>query len=463
MNNGHDADNPPAFSRAPAGVFATEIKLRIDRMPFSQWHGRLLGLMGGAHFFDAFDATAMAFVLPVLVLQWNLSPIDTGLLLSASYVGQFIGAIAGGIIAERVGRITTLQISLVVMAILSAACGFATGFASMLVLRALQGIGLGGEIPVAATYMNEVCPARLRGRMVNAIQLLFATGAVIAAGSGAVLVPHFGWQVMFFIGAAPILLAAILRRILPESPAWLASRRTPEAAKSALQRIERAVFHEDAVSPVDMGATGASDSNADPGLGGLFGRFYLRKTMSAWLIAFCASTVGYGIIGWMPTLYRTVYHLPVATALSYGFVTNLSSLVGAVGGIFLIDRLGRKGSLLAGFMGATICLGVLVMCGTGLPVGYVVLCSAIGLAFLGLPLAGIYVYAPELYPTNLRAVGTGAASAFIRVASILAPLTIGMLLSKGSVEHVFVFLAMMAALGAFGTWLLAVETTAPHP
>jgi putative MFS transporter len=430
-------------------------------MPMSAWHGRTVGVIGVAHFFDAFDATAISFVLPVLIATWGLSAPEAGLLISASYVGQFIGAVGAGMMADHMGRLRTMRLSLLAIGLLSAGCALSPGYAVLLVMRSVQGLGLGAEPPVASTYMNEVFPARLRGRLVVSTQLLFGSGAVGAALTATLFVPSYGWRVIFVAGAVPILLAAAMRWLVPESPKWLAQQGRAKEADEALNWIEQRVYKRREQQAFTAVSTAPPHQSMVPPISrrSLLGTGWRRRTASAWSIAFFSATVGYGLIGWMPTVYRAIYGLPLEQALRYGLMGNLASLLGALIGILLIDRLGRKGTLLLGFGGVSLLLTIMFLGSATLSAFQIMLLCAGSQAFLGMPLSILYLYVPELYPTSFRALGTGAASAWQRVASIIAPIAIGLLLAQG-IASVFLFLAIAAACGAVATAVLAIET---HP
>src|SRR5690606_37641033 len=141
---------------------------------------------------------------PVLVAQWNMTPSEIGLLISVGYLGQFIGALLFGSAAERYGRLPTFRAALIVIALFSFGSAFAWGYAIFLVLRFFQGIGLGGEVPVAATYLNELSPAKNRGRIIFTLQTGFALGTLLTGVIAVWAIPMFGWQSMFVIGALPI-------------------------------------------------------------------------------------------------------------------------------------------------------------------------------------------------------------------------------------------------------------------
>src|SRR5438445_593429 len=190
----------------------------------SWWQVKARIIVGVATVFDAFDALAIASVLPVIVPLWKLTPPQIGLMISAGFLGQLLGALLFGWIAERYGRMTAMIWSIALFAVMSLACAFAWDYDSLLLFRVIQGIGLGGEVPVAAVFISELARAEARGRFVLLYELVFPIGLVSVALVGLWIVPRFGWQWMFVIGALPAFLALALRSLLPESPRWLAVR-----------------------------------------------------------------------------------------------------------------------------------------------------------------------------------------------------------------------------------------------
>ena len=200
-----------------------DVVARIERMPVSRWHLKARFIIGIATLFDGFDNLAIAYVLPVLAPQWHLSTPQIGLLLSASLFGQLLAALFFGWWAERIGRKNALICSILIYSLLSLACAFAWDYKSLLVLRTLQGFGIGGEVPVAMTYIAELSRSHGRGRFVLLYELVFPTGLLAAAIVGAWVVPQIGWRWLFVVGAFPVLLVYALSR-LPESPRWLATQ-----------------------------------------------------------------------------------------------------------------------------------------------------------------------------------------------------------------------------------------------
>ena len=205
-----------SMATASSAGSVDNIVARIERLPTSWWHVKTRIVVGVATFFDAFDAIAIATVLPVLVPMWKLRGPDIGFMISAGYVGQLAGALLFGWIGERFGRMPAMIGSIAVFGVMSLVCAFAWDYNSLLWFRTLQGVGLGGEVPVAATYISELTRAKNRGRFVLLYELVFPIGLVAVSTSAIWVVPNLGWQWMFYIGALPAILALSLRVLLPE-------------------------------------------------------------------------------------------------------------------------------------------------------------------------------------------------------------------------------------------------------
>ncbi len=182
------------------------IVARLERLPLTSWQIRTRIVIGAATFFDAFDALSIAFILPVVAPIWKLSAFEIGFLISSGYIGQLIGALGGGYLAERYGRKPVILGSVFWLGVFSLACAFSTSYSMLVVLRLIQGLGLGAEVPVAATYISELARSETRGRFVLLFELIFPVGIVSAGFIASWLVPHFGWPALFVFGAIPALL-----------------------------------------------------------------------------------------------------------------------------------------------------------------------------------------------------------------------------------------------------------------
>ena len=195
---------------------------RLERLPITRRLKAIRVIVGLSTFFDAYTIIAIAFALPQLTQEWGLTPTFVGLIIAASYVGQLCGALFFGSLAEKIGRIGVLRITIIMFVLMDAACLFAWNGWSILIIRFLQGVGIGAEVPVASAYINEFVGAKKRGRFFLLYEVIFPIGMMFAGLVGYFLVPIYGWKVMFLIGLVPSALTVPLRWLMPESPRWSA-------------------------------------------------------------------------------------------------------------------------------------------------------------------------------------------------------------------------------------------------
>lgn len=435
------------------------VAARIERLPRARWQAKARVTIGAATFFDAFDALTVAYVLPVLAPMWDLSPTQIASAISVGFFGQLIGALLVGFVAERFGRIPTAMISVLVFGLASLALAFSPGYVFFLVVRFIQGIGLGAEVPVAATYISEITKAHKRGRFVLVYELVFPAGLMVAAIAGFWIVPTLGWQWMFIIGALPALIALYLRRGLPESPRWLErAGRQAEADRVMTQLEELTQKQTGQALPAPVAVETSVPPTQRAKLADLFGGRYLRRTVVVWIVWFCAYLTTYGLTAWMPTIYRTVYQLPLDTALLYSLITTGAGLLGAAACAVTVDRIGRRAALGTGLLVGGAMLLVLTALGAG-SAGQVLLWSALAYGFVNAVSLGVYLYTPELYPTRVRALGVGLASAWLRLASILGPFIVGAVITGGgAINMVFLIFGGVAIVGGLVVAIFGVET-----
>jgi putative MFS transporter len=437
---------------------ASDIISRIERLPPTRWHLKIRAIIGTATFFDGFDAVAIAFVLPTLIGLWHLGPSEIGFLLSSGFFGQLIGASSFGWLAERYGRIRVLNWTILILSLFGLACAFAWSYWSLAGFRFLQGLGLGGEIPVAATFVSEIARSKSRGRFVLLYQILLPIGFMAASLSSIVIVPNFGWQWMFIVGAIPAILTIFLRRLVPESPRWLAKQGRVAEADEIMKRIETIVERESGQPLPAISTSIPSEKTHGGSWMTLFEGLYLRRTLTIWLMWFCAASIGYGLLVWLPTILRTVYKMTIQDALIYSSISNVCVIVSAVCGAFLVDRFGRRPVFVFSFLGASIPLLALWWLGAGVTATAVIVVAALSSAMISLVQLGLWTYTPELYPTSVRSFGSGTASAWARAASIAAPNAVGFLLARSSMSAVFLMFAIMGLIGVVAVLLCRVET-----
>ena len=435
---------------------AAPLLARIERTQVSPWHIKALLVMGSATFFDAFDVLAIAYVLPTLIGVWKLAPRTIGVLISSSFIGQIGGALFFGCLAERIGRLRCAKITIALYSLMSILCAASWNIPSLLVFRTIQGIGLGGEVPVAAAYINEISRAKGRGRFFLIYELIFPIGLVGASLLGFWLVPRFGWRTMFLIGGLPAILVLVLfaGNILPESPRWLISKGRFDEAERIVRQMESASGSAGAgISATPELLPIAPAPRRETSWLELFRGIYRLRTIVVWCIWITTYFVTYGVNTWLPTIFRTYYKYSVADALRNGVIINLAGLAGAFLCAMLVDHLGRKPwFILAYTLGAAPLVAIWIR-GAANPREVIVL-AAISFLFISGNSMLVYLYTTEIYPTRLRSLGTGAASAWLRIASAAGPAIVGFALTGYGVGGVFLLFGLISLVGAavsFGT------------
>ena len=426
-----------------------DLVARLERLPFTRWHLRARVIVGSATFFDAFDALSLAFVLPVLVRQWRITPAEIGWLIAIGYLGQFAGALVFGGLAERYGRVRSVAGATALMSVMSLGCAMSGSFASLLTLRLVQGIGVGGEMPVAAVYINELSRAQGRGRFFLLYELIFPIGLMMTGQIGAVLVPALGWQVMFLIGGVPGLLVTALLLRLPESPRWLIGKGRLAEAEAIIREIEASSPTGSRIPDPESRIPDPGSRIPDPGSRWteLLSGVYRGRTLIVWMLWACAYFITNGLNNWMPTLYGSVYHLSLGQALRAGTLTNVAQVAILLGCAFAIDRIGRRRWTAAGFAAGA---ALLAMLGTfaAQSVTAVIVLVTVSYGIVGSVNAVLYLYTPEIYPTRMRAIGTASATCWLRLASAAGPLLVGYLLAAEGTGAVFLMFAAAGVVGA---------------
>ena len=428
------------------------IAQRLDTLPLSKVHWKIVYVCGLGWLFDAMDAGIIAFVLAVLMKQWNLSTDQVGWIASIGLMGMFAGSLMSGVLADRVGRKYLFQATLLIFSIATGLCGLAVGYASLLVLRFLVGFGLGGELPVASTLVTEFSPAKHRGRLLVILESFWAFGWVAAAIISFLIIPRFdqGWKIAFFIGFLPAFYAFYLRRSIPESPRYLEAAGRNKEAREALRWLE----NQAGVQPVEI-TEETKRTRIRVRLAQLWQGKFIRRTLMLWILWFAMVYSYYGIFTWLPSLLVSGGH-EVIKSFRYVLIITLAQIPGYFTAAFLVDRIGRKATLIPFLVGCAIAAFLFGRASSGTEIIlYGCLISFFNLGAWGV----VYTYTPELYPTDMRGTGAGTAAAVGRIGGILAPVIVGSILSGGlGQQAVFAQFAAVVIVGAIAVALLGEET-----
>ncbi len=434
-----------------------EISARLERLPITRRVFWTRNIIGAATFFDGYTVIAIAYAMPVLVREWGLNPQQTGLILSMGYLGQVIGAVLFGWLAERLGRLKVLLFTILVFVSMDIACLFAAGAAMMMLFRFVQGIGTGGEVPVASAYINEYIGSKGRGRFFLLYEVMFLFGLVGAGIIGRALVPTYGWQAMFLVGIVPALVLLPLRFFMKESPRWLASKGRYQEADRIVSQIEQSAIAAGHTLPEPKPVPVPVKAGARSNWRELFQGVYRQRTLTIWAMWFCSYVVANGMITWLPTLYRQTFNLPLETSLLYGLLTSVAGVIAAIACALLIDKVGRKRWYMGAFLLAPIPLVALAMLGATTPIQVLIL-AGLAYAIVQTVTFSLYLYSAEIYPTRLRALGTGLGSAWLRLGSSAGPLVVGFTMAQFGIQYVFAVFAAVLVFGAIVTGLGAIET-----
>lgn len=448
----------PASAAAPSPIHAqAEIGARLERLPITRQVFWARNIVGAATFFDGYTVIAIAYAMPVLVREWSLTPTQVGAILSAGYAGQLVGAVFFGWLAERIGRLHVLLFTILLFVSMDIACLFAGGALAMMAFRFIQGIGTGGEVPVASAYINELIGSNKRGKFFLLYEVMFLLGLLAAGGIGYFLVPAYGWKTMFLVGLIPAGILIPLRFFMFESPRWLASKGRYAQADAIVSRLERSAEQRHGPLPAPVVDPSALTRKTRSDWRELFGPVYLKRTLVIWALWFCSYLVANGIITWLPTLYREHFGLPLQQSIAFGFLTSFAGVIAAVICALSIDKVGRKRWYAWAFAAASVPLLALAVLG-GTSALQVLAFAALAYAAVQTITFSLYLYSAELYPTRIRAIGTGVGSAWLRLGSASGPMLVGAVIAGLGIRYVFAIFAAVLLVGALITCFFALET-----
>jgi len=345
---------------------------------------------------DALDYMVFSFVIPTLISLWGITRGEAGLLATVTLLVSALGGWAAGLLADRIGRVRVLQITILWFAIFTFASGFTNSFGALMVTRALQGFGFGGEWAVGSVLIGEIVSARHRGKAVGTVQSGWAVGwgaaAILYSAAFSLLPEDTAWRALFWIGIAPALLVFYIRRFVPE----------PEVFQETLRGASR---------------------KEGAGVLAIFAPEVIRTTLLAALLTTGAQGGYYAITTWLPTFLRTARNLTVLNTSGYLAFIITGSFAGYLAGAYLADRIGRRmnfvlfavGSALVVLVYTTVEIGDDLMLVLGFPLGF----------FASGIFSGMGAFLTELFPSRMRGSGQGFTYNFGRGVGALFPTVVG--------------------------------------
>jgi putative MFS transporter len=424
---------------------------RVQRLPVGKFHYTLLWVIGLGWMFDAMDTGLISFILTKMATEWSMSPAEKGWVVSIGFVGMAIGAVCSGALADRWGRRNVFAVTLVTYSIATALCAFAPNLTWLLVFRFIVGLGLGGQLPVAVTLVSEYIPAQVRGRFIVLLESFWGLGWLVAALVSYFVIPSYGWHVAFLIGGLPALYVFMILKKVPESVPYLINRGRIEEAHTLVQKLERECGVE-VIQQIEVKPVAAKQSVS---FSQLWSNPFAKRTLMLWLIWFGIVYSYYGIFTWLPSLLVKQGY-SIVQSFEYVLVMILAQLPGYIAAAWLVEKLGRKWTL-AGFIG--LCAVSAYFFGQANTVTLIMFWGCL-MSFFNLGAWGVlYTYTPEQYPTNIRAFGSGWASAIGRMGGIVAPLVVTQLMVQSNgFNHVFMMFTAVLLAVALVILVLGEET-----
>ncbi len=372
---------------------------------------KLLTASGLGLLFDSMDVGLLSFVIAALFVVWHITPQDAGLLGSLTTLGMAVGAAFAGMFADRIGRKKAFLFTLVLYSIASGLSAIAMSIGFLFLMRFLTGLGLGGELPVATTFVLESSPNEVRGKRTVMLESYWAIGSVVAALIGFLIIPTFTWRAAFAITILPAIYTLYLRKTLPETPPF----RNLNRKLTFGQNVSR-----------------------------LWARTNRKRTFVLWVVWFAANFAYYGMFLWLPSV-MALKGFSLVHSFGYVLIMAIAQLPGYLTAAWLVEKIGRKNTLIL-FSIVSAVSAVLFGIATNLA-GLLVFGLILNYSNLG-AWGATYIYSVEQYPVATRATGLGFAMGVGKLGGVLAPYAVGvMVASHSSFTTIFGLFFIVTVIG----------------
>jgi MFS family permease len=429
-----------------------ELGTAIDRIPFRRAHVLILILVACGALFDAIEQYNVGLAAPLISKQWSLSNTQVGLLTTLTFAGMALGSLLAGVTGDRYGRRITYMYNLALYTLGALLAAFSPDVGWLLAARFIVGIGLGGELNTGLTLVAELMPTRFRGAAVATVNVaagglgIFVSSALAAVVLGPLESllggPELAWRWLLGLLALPALLVFVYRWFLPESPRYLLVGGRVDEANQVLTRLAanrlRPVKGRPVTRYVDL-AEGERLPRQRVRLSEIFQGHLARNTVVIWVVSAMTFGAQVTITVFMPTVLVS-RGLDVSSSLTYTTIINIGGLVGAVLASVFGYRFKRR--VVLGY-GAAVAVVVAIAFGSSSSLALILtLGGLLQLMFILLNTTA-WVWAPELYPTRVRAFGTGASVTVALLAASFMPLLAGVIFDAAGAVGMFVMVGVM--------------------
>lgn len=408
-----------ATTEAPQ-IVRSSVASRLDNPPIASYHRRIAWILAFVFFFEFGDINTFSFAAPAILKAWGLTISNISLIMSATFIGMFVGGMTGGWISDRIGRRKALILTTVWFSGASLLNAFVWEPVGLFTTRLLTGIGLSAMTVVGITYISEIFPAKRRGAYQAWILAAGLAGIPVTAYVARFCIPMrpWAWRLVFVWGAVGLLFP-LLARWLEESPQWyeIHGRRALGAAAREAESPQATLREKNIASPL--------------------ARPYLPRTLMLAVVWTCQTLGFYGFMSWVPTLL-VAHGISLVQTLAWSSAIQLGAVPGALIGAMISDRWERKWWIAIASVTIAIC-GV----NYGLTdlTDIVVIFGFLVVMFLHTLAALLYSYTAECYPTEVRNFGTGVAYGIGRLANVFGPLVIASLFVNHGYASVFFYIA----------------------
>ena len=440
------------------------VAARLERLPLSGLHRKLLLIGGLGYMFDGLDSSSLAFLLPVVSKLWHLTSAESGLVASSTYIGYFFGAFLSGVLADLIGRRRIMMSALAIYCVASLASAAATDWHTFFALRIVAGFGSGAETVVIAPFLAEFVPRRYRGIFCGALVGFMSFGYLGSSILGFTVVRNFadGWRYLAVATSLPVVMLLWWRRTLPESPRWLESQgRNAAEADSIVSAIESWFASKGihlapiaSLVAIPVPASAPTKGSALQNVLTLWSPRLARTTAVSWLMWFSVAFAYYSFFSWIPSLLLKE-GLTMTKSFGYSIAIYGAQIPGYFSAAWLNERIGRKAVVASYMLLGGIAAIALAFSHTGLGIMAAGICLSF---FMNGAFAGVYAYTPEVFPTAVRTTGTGSSSSFGRIGSVSAPILVGLVYPALGFLGVFAMTTTVLLIGACVVFFLGIET-----
>lgn len=400
-----------------------EVSDRLDRLPASRFHAKILVVAALSLLFDTLDTAVTGFVLASLRPTWHFDAKTIGVVSAIGLSGYLVGSFICGFIADYIGRKKTILFTLILYSIFSAGRGFSDTVGVFAFLNFFTWFFVGAESSTVPPYLAELWPAQTRGKLVGWMMAFFGAGIALSPVWALLIIPTLGWRWALLLTAPFALIGGVMRWVLPESPRWLIRTGRRSDAEAVLVRIEGEVSKSSGqlLATVIRDQSGQELSTKRANAGELLGAPYRTVTLMLWAAWFAEYGVLYTYQIFLPTILSAEGH-SIVNSFRYSVVIYSTVIPGYVLGGYVVEWLDRKYAILLSFVSIA-AFGTLF--GHSRSPVQVMTFAGLTVFFISLGSTAIYTYTPELYPTEIRATAMGIASAWGRVGAVSMLLVFG--------------------------------------